>query len=46
LVSLETFCLLPTVFCWTVMFYGQALSFCNTVWVVFLKEYPLRAWVA
>jgi hypothetical protein len=30
----------PTVFCWAVMFYGQAFSFCNTVWVVFLEEYP------
>jgi len=43
---IETFCLWPTVFCWAVMFYGQAFSYCNTVWFVFLEEYPWRAQVA
>jgi hypothetical protein len=28
------------------MIYCQAFSFCNTVWIVFLEEYPWRAWVA
>jgi hypothetical protein len=32
--------------CWAVMFYGQAFSFCNTVWVVFLEEYTWRTRVA
>ncbi len=43
---IKTFCLWPAVFCWAVMIYGQAFSFCNTVWVVFLEEYPWRAQVA
>jgi hypothetical protein len=46
LASLETFCLWPAVICWAVMIYGQAFSFGNTVWVVFLEEYPWRAQVA
>jgi hypothetical protein len=33
---IRNLCLWPTVFCWAVMFYGQAFSFCNTVWVMFL----------
>ncbi len=40
LVSLEMYCLWPTVFCWAVVFYGQAFSFSNTVWAMFLEEYP------
>jgi hypothetical protein len=43
---IKTFCLWPTVFCWAAMIYGQAFSFCNTVWVVFQEEYPRRAQMA
>jgi hypothetical protein len=43
---IKTFCLWPTVFCWAVMLHGQAFSFSNTVWVMFLEEYLWRARVA
>jgi hypothetical protein len=39
---IKNFCLWPTVFCWAVVFYGQTFRFFNTVWVMFLEEYPWR----
>jgi hypothetical protein len=29
-----------------VLLHGQAFSFANTVWVVFLDKYPWRTWIA
>jgi hypothetical protein len=47
MVSLETFfCGYSIQLGSYVLFHGQAFSFGNTVWVVFLDEYPWRTQVA
>ncbi len=46
-VSLETlFCGLQYSLGLLELFHGQAVSFGNTVWVMFLDKYPWRTWVA